>query len=131
MEARQSIEPTSLTLTGKAIFNCECGRNYYNIKRPGALRLGMEIQVSYCEKCKGTEEVCSDATVCQTCWGGNGRPLLWKREKRFQFCRRYGHWLRLVWRSGRAKQDYTKTYLGMLDKMYGEKENSSSDSDSG
>jgi hypothetical protein len=47
----------------------QCGRQHYNIKRPGVL-VDNECQMSNCEKCGDWEEICGPTLVCKPCWGG-------------------------------------------------------------
>ena len=98
----------NLAQRGKPLKTCDCGREYYDIRRPGVCVFG-ECEVSHCEKCGDVDEICSPMLLCKKCWGGEDRTDAGKRKKRRQFHMRYGHWLRLVWRSGRAKYDYTTT----------------------
>jgi hypothetical protein len=102
--------------TGKALKICKCGRKHYNIRRPGVLVYG-ECESSHCEKCGDGDEICGPMLLCKPCWGGGDRTDAGKKKKRRQFCARYGHWLRLVWRSGRAKYDHTKTWDYRLSQM--------------
>lgn len=102
--------------TGMPLKTCQCRRRHYNIKRPGVLVYD-ERNVSICEKCGDMDEICGPMLVCEPCWGGRGRTNAGKKKKRRQFCTQYGHWLRLVWRDGRAKDDHTRTLAYDLSQM--------------
>lgn len=111
-------ESNTLEETGRPLKTCQCGRQHYNIRRPGVLVYD-ECMMSNCEKCGDGDELCGPMLVCQPCWGGEGRTDAGKQKKRRQFCTRYGHWLRLVWRDGRAKYGHTKTLAYHLHLMRG------------
>ena len=86
-------------LVGLPLKKCESGRKFYKIRRPGAIRMGECIEVQYCEKSdSGGEHVGMFLPIHPKCWAGEGRTRGRKRELGLQFCKRYGHWLRLVWK---------------------------------
>ena len=106
-------DDNTLAQTGKPLKTCDCGRENYDIRRPGVC-ICEGCEFLRCEKSGDEDEICGPMLLRKRCWGGEDRTEAGKRKKRRQFCMLYGHWLRLVWRSGRAKYNYTKTWAYRL-----------------
>ena len=90
----------------------KCGRKYFNISRPGVLRVGEQIEIEECFECSNVDEAAGTVNLCEDCWASptsGGR-----KERREQFCARYGRWLHLVWQYGPAISPICEPGPGVL-----------------